>query len=301
MVSEGIIFNIQHFSIYDGPGIRTTVFFKGCPLRCQWCHNPESWFSSPQLGYTKSKCIHCGACVYVCQTGAHQIIGNEHCFNREKCVLCGMCIKVCSGALTWVGKKCSCAEIMEDIQKDEMFYKYSGGGITLSGGEPLIQYDLCKELLKECKRRGIHTAVETSGYIPWCFLENLADYIDLFLYDWKESNTDRHRQFTGQGNELIRDNLLRLDRISKDIILRCPIIPNYNFTKEHRNGIIDISQQLSNLREINIEPYHPLGISKADLVGECYRAVGAYVPKKEDLKDFADEIGRKIQIPIKII
>ena len=301
MEIAGTIFNIQHFSISDGPGIRTTVFLKGCPLRCKWCHNPESWANSPQLGYVVSKCIGCGSCIQVCPVGAHRMNDGKHGFDREKCVQCGKCVEVCSGALEWIGNKINCKDVIADIERDALFYKNSGGGVTLSGGEPLMQYKFCKELLIECKKRNIHTAVETSGYVSGHILDELAPYIALFLYDWKESDTEKHRLFTGKNNELIKNNLIKLDKMSKHIVLRCPIIPNYNFTKEHRDGIINISLQLKNLREINIEPYHPLGAAKADIIGGDYMAANAYVPDIDELKIFSDYIYEKTRVPVKIM
>ena len=196
---EGYIFDVKHFAVHDGPGIRTTVFFKGCPLKCVWCHNPESISKNKQLGYVEHKCVNCGSCVSVCTVGAHCFdADNTHRFDREKCTLCGKCADVCSvDALSVYGRYEDIDYIVNDILEDKDFYDSSNGGVTLSGGECLMQADFCAALLKKLKDNGINTAVDTCGFVSKDTLDKVIPYTDIFLYDFKAYDEDVHIKCTG--------------------------------------------------------------------------------------------------------
>ncbi len=245
---NGTIFNIQRFCINDGPGIRTTVFLKGCPLKCIWCHNPESQAREPEIMFYKDKCTKCGGCVNVTVNDSDFV-----CINDAK--------EIC-------GKEISSDEVIKEVLKDEIFYKNSGGGITISGGEPFYQFDFSLELVKKAKENGLHTAIETCGFVKNSDLKKIAEFVDLFLYDYKETNSERHKNFTGVDNAVIIDNLSFLNNINKDVILRCPIIKGCNDRREHFEGIAEIANRYKNILHIEIEPYHSLGEGKYGALGK---------------------------------
>lgn len=268
---QGKVFNIQRFSVNDGPGIRTTVFLKGCMLNCLWCHNPESKSSKPQLMFHAGQCIGCGACVQACPLGLHSFAENgEHRIDREKCVACGKCVDACVGALEIAGKNMSVEEVLKEVLKDKAFYDNSQGGMTVSGGEPLMQPDFTLELFKAAKAAGLHTCIETCGFAKWELIEKLLPYVDLFLWDVKESDSGKHREFTGVPNEQILENLHRLNASGAQIVLRCPIIPGYNDRPEHLKHIGELAEALSGVIRVDVEPYHPLGKSKSEDLGQTY-------------------------------
>jgi len=265
-MSVGKIFNIQHFSIHDGPGIRTTVFMKGCPLRCVWCHNPESWKSDIELSYNKEKCSGCGACFKVCKNGAHTVLDENHVLDREKCIVCGDCAKVCYyNSLEIIGKDYTVDGVISDVMRDKIFYETSSGGVTLSGGEPLYQFDFAYELVKKSKENGLHTCIETSGFTSHERIMKISEYTDMFLFDYKISDSEQHKKYCGVSNDVILSNLKAL---KNNIVLRCPIIPDINDNETHFKAIADIANTHENITEINIEPYHPLGISKNQNIGK---------------------------------
>jgi glycyl-radical enzyme activating protein len=279
---NGIFFDILRGSIHDGPGIRTTVFFKGCPLRCIWCHNPESWIAEPQLFFNAEKCVNCLACMKVCPTGAHKTIENRHAVRFELCMACGKCVDACNNdALRIIGYKMDVDSVFEEIKKDMDFYNISGGGVTLSGGEPLMQMAVSFDLLKKCRGNGIHTCVETCGYLQKQNYEAILPFVDTFLFDYKITGSLNHKSYTGADNELILENLDFLHAHGSQIILRCPIIPGINDTEEHFRGIVDISSKYPGIRGVEILPYHNLGISK--------RAGLGLPVKLEDLKTVTKE------------
>lgn len=273
-MAKGNVFNIQRFSVNDGPGIRTTIFLKGCPLNCLWCHNPESIRPEPEISFSRQFCRGCGRCVSVCRKGCIKVADTAE-LDRNRCNLCGDCVKSCIfGALKIIGKYMSADEVMEEAIKDKHYYEASSGGITISGGEPMFQSVFTLEILKKAKQSSVHTCLETCGFCDFEKLKECSSYTDIFLYDYKESDSMKHKRFTGAGNEIIRENLLKLDEIGKNIILRCPIIPGKNDTSGHFRGIAEMANRLKNVIEINVEPYHPIGKSKSQQIGREYELEG---------------------------
>ncbi len=267
---KGIVFNIQRFCVNDGPGIRTTVFLKGCMLNCAWCHNPESKSPRPQIMYYTEKCVGCAECLSTCENGAHLFDGGIHIFERNKCISCGKCTAYCMGALELCGEEKSVDQVIDEVVKDVSFYKSSGGGMTLSGGDPFMQHGFSLALLKEAKRRGLHACIETCGYVARDVLEAFIPYVDLFLWDMKESDSERHKSFTGVPNERILDNLRFLNEKGASVVLRCPIIPGYNDREEHLLSIGALAEELDCVTHVEVEPYHPLGSSKSVALGVEY-------------------------------
>ncbi len=259
----GRIFEIQRFSIHDGPGIRTTVFLKGCPLRCQWCHNPEGIEKARQVSFMPDKCIGCGYCFRTCRSGAHKMAGDKHVLDRTMCRICGDCTKeCCSRALELVGRDITVKDALDEVMRDAAFYQNSGGGITLSGGEPLMQIEFTRGLLEAAKAVNLHTAVETCGFAAFALIESIRAHVDLFLYDIKETDTDRHKEYCGVPNDVILENLRRLHDSGASILVRMPIVPGMNDREDHFQAIAKLSQALPRLLGFEVMPYHALGTSK---------------------------------------
>lgn len=300
MEEKCLVFNIQKFSVNDGPGIRTTVFLKGCMLDCVWCHNPESKSPKPQLFLNSRLCVGCGACLAACEKQLHHFEENgSHVIDRTRCGACGACVDACVGALEMSGNPMTVEEILAEVRKDKAFYDNSGGGMTVSGGEPLFHPAFTLALLKAAKEEGLHTCIETSGFAAWKDVEALIPYVDLFLWDVKETDAALHKQFTGVDNARILENLHRLDAAGAKMVLRCPIIPGYNARPEHLAGIAALANSLTNVQRIDVEPYHPLGSSKSAAIGESYALDGLGFPAEDVVKGWMETIAAATSVPVK--
>ncbi len=266
---EGVLFNIQRYSLHDGPGIRTIPFFKGCPLSCKWCSNPESQRPTPELIFKKSDCIRCGKCIEACKQQALSV-SNAFFIDRERCIQCGECTQVCpTQALEMKGKRMTVADVMRELQKEENLYRRSGGGITLSGGEPLAQPAFARELLKACKEKGWHTAIETTGFTTPEVIADVFPYVDLALTDIKAINPVIHLANTGIENSQILENLLRISFLTKTIV-RIPVIPGVNDNPEEIHNIAEFARLMSNVDTLHLLPYHSFGENKYGLLGRIY-------------------------------
>lgn len=268
---KGVIFDIKKFAIHDGPGIRTTVFFKGCPLRCKWCHNPESQAFGPQLAQFRRNCIGCGRCIEVCPQQAIVATAEGPFIDREACRNCGTCASVCyAEALVLHGREVTVAEVLGEVEKDRLFYENSGGGMTLSGGEPLAQPEFATALLREGRRRGLHSAVDTCGHVPWKVLKQAAELADLILYDVKTLDRAKHLEGTGRPNDRILANLERLGNGATPVYVRVPVVPGLNDTPQELEAIGRLAERLPAVREVELLRYHSLGEGKYDSLGmEC--------------------------------
>ena len=259
----GNVFDIQRFSLQDGPGIRTTVFLKGCPLRCAWCHNPEAISPGPRLSFLSARCTMCGDCVTACPVDCHAVTADGHRIERQDCSACGGCAEVCpSQALEISGHQRSVAEVLAVVERDRPFYASSGGGLTISGGEPTVQPLFTQALLEAAGAAGIHRCVETCGQCAPDILQRIAPHAELFLYDCKETDSARHQELTGVGNERIVANLAALVGSGAAVRLRCPMLPEVNDRDGHLDGIIALARSLPGLRGVEILPYHTLGEGK---------------------------------------
>ena len=260
------LFNIQHFSVHDGPGVRTVVFFKGCNLRCRWCHNPESLRPTPELLFYQEKCIGCGGCFSACPKDCHKIDDqNVHTIDREQCDRCFACADKCyAEALTRVGESVDLDYVMGEIRSNLLYFQNSGGGVTFSGGECMLEPERLFELLSACKAEGIHTAVDTAGHVPWSSFERVLPVTDLFLYDLKAMDPEVHKNLTGADNRLILENYQKLLQAKAHVWVRVPYVPGYNH-KEMEGLAAFVGQNPPELAEVL--PFHGLGISKYAALG----------------------------------
>ena len=260
---SGNVFDIKRYAIHDGPGIRTTVFFKGCSLGCRWCHNPEGLSRQPELIFREERCIHCGDCIKICPHDALIKDGNSKVIVQEKCDLCGKCVEVCSvDALEIIGSEMTVQEVMSEIEKDIPFFDESEGGVTFSGGEPLNQPEFLNELLTCCKEKGIHTTVDTSGHCSYRTFELIRDKVDLFLYDIKAIDDQVHSFFTTTSNKTILENLKKLSSNGSNVIVRLPVIHGINDSNLNILEIADFLLTVPGISEINLIEYHKMAEAK---------------------------------------
>jgi pyruvate formate lyase activating enzyme len=300
VTKKGWIFNIEKYAIHDGPGIRTTVFFKGCRLRCWWCHNPEGQNPTPELIYRQNRCIGCGECVARCAREALSLTYEHVTLNWENCSMCGVCAQTCpSEALSIVGKEMSVKETINEIGSDIAFYEESEGGVTFSGGEPLLQLDFLNSVLHECNERGFHTTLDTSGYASQEAIERIRDKVDLFLYDIKTMNDANHRKYTGVSNKPILQNLQRLAEKGSSIVISLPIIPHIN---DDENNILRTGGFVSSLHNINyvsLLPYHRTAIDKYKSMSRPYKLKRIQPPSSQKInliKEKLETFGLRVKI-----
>lgn len=292
---RGLVSNIQRYSVGDGPGIRTTVFLKGCPLTCMWCHNPELISPHKELILRDDRCIGCGECLPVCEVSAISREGNSLVTDRSRCIACGRCADVCvAEARALVGSEMSVDEVLQEVLKDKVFYVESGGGVTFSGGEPFCQPEFLLSLLGASKARGIQTAVDTSGHFSSNLIPRADRLVDLYLYDLKTLDDAKHRAFTGVSNTLILENLQRLAEHQNKVIVRVPVIPGFNDDPAEGRGLGRFIGRLPGVSEVHILPYHKSGIDKYRRLGQEYRMGHVVDLSKEHLEALAAEIGQHV-------
>ncbi len=296
---RGLVFLIQRYSVQDGPGLRTTVFMKGCPLRCQWCQNPESLKPYPELMTRDTKCLLLGKCVEACPVGAITFDQQKNRkINRARCNLCFQCVDVCPAkALSQVGKYMTVEEVMAEIERDDIFYRKSGGGITISGGEPLLQWRFVSRLLEACKQRHLHTALDTCGYAPWPTLKKVLEHVDLVLYDIKHMAPTLHKEATGKSNRLILNNV-RMMPPQTNVWLRIPLIPGFNDAEENLARLSRLGREIG-AEKVSILPYHKLAEEKYKQLGKKYTMAGFEPPSTEHLQQvqkFIESFGLQVTI-----
>lgn len=285
----GNIFSIQRYCIHDGPGIRTTVFFKGCPLSCFWCHNPESQKSEQEIQVVDFRCIKCGLCIKNCPNDARKIVDDKILILKNKCKLCMKCVSVCmSKATEVVGREYTVDELIKKIITDVPFYKRSRGGVTFSGGEPLIQIEFLLECLKECKKNNIHTALDTSGYGTWSKFEKILNFTDLFLYDIKTLDNKKHKKATGVSNKIILENLNRISERNAKIHIRIPLIPNFNDTSKDMEEIANYLKKIKGIELVELLNFHQLGYGKYKNLQRQYLAENLKPIKDERIKELSE-------------
>jgi len=289
---KGRIFDIKKFAVHDGPGIRTTVFCKGCPLRCIWCHNPESLAAEAELSLSPDKCIGCGACVEACPADALSIDESGICkCRRDLCTRCAECVAGCfSGALEMIGREVTVEDVMVEVRKDAPFYKTSGGGVTVSGGEPLIQGEFVTALLRQCQAEDFHTVLDTSGHVPWEVLEAAAEHADLVLYDLKHIAPSAHEEHTGVSNDLILENLRRLGGLGVDIEIRMPIVQGLNDSPHDIDAAGEFISSLDNVVAVRLLAYHRLAVAKYARLGCDNPAEDIELPDEDHLKKIAERL-----------
>jgi pyruvate formate lyase activating enzyme len=290
----GRIFDIKRYSIHDGPGIRTTIFLKGCSLGCLWCHNPESIAAGPELMHWPARCVRCYSCIQACPKGAiAKDAGGAVVVDREKCDVCGQCAEACLyDAMQVVGREMSVDEVLEEAEKDRVFYEQSGGGVTLSGGDPAVQSDFAEAILDACRARGLRTAVDTAGFTKNGTLDRLAAKTDLLLFDLKLIDDARHREFTGVSNVLILDNLERLAGAGPEIWVRIPLVRGVNDDEDNIRRTIKFLRSLKTVRRVGLLPYHSGGIDKAGRIGKGSQFRRFEPPSEERLAAIEAEFRR---------
>lgn len=304
---KATIFNIQKYNMYDGPGVRTLIFFQGCPLRCQWCANPEGILKKHRVMFKSNLCVNCGACAAVCPVGIHTI--SKETMNHEvnhniECINCGKCVDAClKSAISIVGKVKTISELLEIVEEDRTFYEVSGGGVTLGGGEVLMQPEAASSLLLACKNEGINTAIETCGYAKLESVLKVAEFTDLFLFDIKHINSDKHFQLTGVRNEQILENLQELLRRKYNVQIRMPLLKGVNDCQEDIEAVMEFLvpyKDYKNFKGVDLLPYHKMGVNKYNQLGMEYPIKGDPSLTNEDL-DRIEQWIRKYDLPVKVI
>jgi pyruvate formate lyase activating enzyme len=300
MTSTGTIFDIKRFSIHDGPGIRSTVFFKGCPLSCKWCHNPESQSPQPELIFRPERCLNCGSCAEVCPAGITVINGGEIHYlsnGNGKCQICGKCSEVCyPGARELIGREVTPGEVLEELLQDLPFYLESGGGVTFSGGEPLYQPDFLEDILKLSKENGLHTALDTCGSCGWEDLERQLPYLDMVLYDLKLLDDGLHKDFTGASNRKVLENYQRLTRSKVELRIRRPVIPGVNDSRAEIQALTDFIQNTNGVKRIDLLPYHALSADKYLRLGREENANWVEPSREEQERITAQLLGEGFEV-----
>ncbi len=283
---KGLIFDIKRYAIHDGPGIRTTVFFKGCPLRCQWCQNPEGQESTPEIMVRSERCVEeCQDCVSQCPKGAISKDGEVILVDQSKCDFCAKCSEVCVyEAIDIIGREVEVQDVVDEMEKDRIFFDESGGGISFSGGEPLMQLDFLSALLEEVKKREIRITVDTCGYAPFDVFDRIRENVDLFLYDIKIMRDKKHKEYTGVSNQIIIENLRKLSEKGANIAIRIPIIPGVNDDEENIQSIAKFLLSLDNIKHINLLPFHRGGIEKYKRLGKKIQAKAVPPPSSEKIE-----------------
>ncbi|MDU4889256.1 MAG: choline TMA-lyase-activating enzyme [Clostridium sp.] len=304
---KATIFNIQKYNMYDGPGVRTLIFFQGCPLRCQWCANPEGILKKHRVMFKSNLCVNCGACAAVCPVGIHTI--SKETMNHEvnhniECINCGKCVDAClKSAISIVGEVKTISELLEIVEEDRTFYEVSGGGVTLGGGEVLMQPEAASSLLMACKNEGINTAIETCGYAKLESVLKIAEFTDLFLFDIKHINSDKHFQLTGVRNEQILENLQELLRRKYNVQIRMPLLKGVNDCQEDIEAVMEFLlpyKDYKNFKGVDLLPYHKMGVNKYNQLGMEYPIKGDPSLTNEDL-DRIEQWIRKYDLPVKVI
>jgi len=297
-MEKGMVFDIQRFSLHDGPGIRTVLFLKGCSLQCRWCSNPESQLPRPEVMYTKLNCVNCGNCISVCPSNSLVPTSAGIRINYETCRACGLCVEACNtDALKLYGKEYTVEEVVLSLLKDRLYYESSGGGVTISGGEPLCQDDFIAEVLKKLKNLRIHTAVETAGSVDWQSFEKIVDYTDLFLYDIKHLQVTEHKKGTGKDNTVIISNLNKIFELEKKVIIRLPLIPEYNMGQEHISDLVRFLKG-KKIDAVHLLPYHRLGIGKYEKLGKKYELSNLNPPTTEEITRIEQEIQTNLSVEV---
>ena len=289
--TRGCVFDIKKYALHDGPGIRTTVFFKGCPLRCLWCHNPESWKSGPEPSLREGRCVRCGRCVDICDRKAITL-GETGCITDiARCTVCGRCVDTClSNAREIVGRWMNVDEVLSDIEKDVVFYDQSGGGATFSGGEPLAQPAFLMQLLRACRGMGVHTAVDTTCYAGANIVERVAQQADIFLCDIKHMDSSKHEQYTGVGNELILRNIRYLADADRSLVVRLPVVPGFNTDGANIEATARFVRSLSNVGRIDVLPYNAGGREKAVRLADDVELMDVQVPDEEEMNGITEAL-----------